>query len=700
MMKRKFLFISLIVSPLILSGCSFSDIIDINPVSKVEIQDLTEQYAYGDIYSQEQQLSILVTYKNSSRAPEYVSISDVTLSLFVDDVEQGYTSAIENRGGAGKFTISVTYSKIQSNTLTYDLLNEHIYVESIEIAGVDKANTFESVNLSMIVTPSNHTKKVTVSASDPSTADVTLNNDTLVVRGKKPGEVDIIASSPKAGGGTVSATHHMTFLTETGMVNAKQTYNDFIKNNVFNVSSCPLTGSPKLLVIPVWFNDSNSFINTSKKEAVRSDIEKAYFGTTADTGWNSVASYYKEESKGILHLTGTVSDWYECGISYRTAGRPNYDTADLVERAVTWYFTNNPSDSRSNYDSDGDNVLDGVMLIYAAPDHRALADDSYSNLWAFCYWIQPDPIPSGIYPNVYFWASYDFMYGSNVVYSRTGNSRYYSGDTLHCTIDAHTYIHEMGHVFGLEDYYDYSDNSYFPAGAFSMQDYNIGGHDPFSVFAFGWASAYLPTSSDTITISNFQDNHDMIILSPEFNAYDSPFDEYLILELYTPTGLNTLDSTYKYLNQFTGPTQAGIRVWHVDSRLATPTNSIGSSYTLAGSNVKQGADWGITHALSNTYEDGTEYTADYLSKMGRGYYDYNILQFIRNNKTETYHPTSYMTNDDLFYKGDTFTMSSFSSQFVKGTKLNNGKDLGWSFTVNDIALVNGQYTASIQVTKL
>ena len=711
-MKRRYLLIPILISPLILSSCSFSDVIDINPISKVEIEDSNACYAYGDVYSQEQELSILVTYKNSSRSPEYINISDVTLSLFVDEVEQSYTSAIENKGGAGKFTIYVTYNKVKSNVLSYDLLNEHIYVENMEITGVDNANTFEDINLSLSVTPSNHTKKVNVAASDPSMVDLTVDGDTIKVTGKKPGEVDIIASTAVRNGETLRASHHMTFVTETNMVTAKQTYNDFIKNNVSNLSACPLTGSPKLLVIPVWFTDSSTFISTSKKEDVRSDIEKAYFGSTAETGWHSVSSYYKEESKGKLDLIGEVSEWYEPGVSYlelatdNDVGKDNVilpKTRNLVNSAVNWYFETT-GDNRRDYDSDGDSILDGVMLIYAAPDNQTLNNKELSNLWAYCYWAQPSPKPSGVYTNVFFWASYDFMYGSTNVYSRTGNSRYYNGNTTFCSIDAHTYIHEMGHVFGLEDYYDYSSYGYSPAGTFSMQDFNIGAHDPFSVFAFGWASAYVPTSSDTITISNFQDNHDLILLSPGFNSFDSPFDEYLLLELFTPTGLNAFDSAHPYLNinriPYYGPNDVGIRVWHIDSRLATPTSSLGTNFVLAGSNVKQDLPWGVTHACSNTYWDGDERIIDYVSKMGRTYYNYNILQFIRNDVEENYTPVNAMKANDLFKKGDTFTMSRYSRQFVNGVKLNNGKDLGWSFTVNDIALVNGEYTATIQVTKL
>ena len=701
-MKRKYLLIPILISPLLLSSCSFSDIIDINPVSSVEIEDSTTQYACGDVYAQENGLSILVTYKSNSRAPEYLSINNVEVTFTVDGTEQDYTSPIPS--GAQSLSVYVTYNKIQSNTLTYNLLSEHVYVEHLSIAGANRANTFEETNLTLTVNPSNYTKKVAVYASDASMADVTKDGNTIKVIGKKPGEVDIIASSVNASGIEVKATHHMSFVTETNMITARQTYNDFVKNNVYNISACPLTGTPKLLVIPVWFKDSNTFISPTKKDNVREDIQKVYFGSTEEIGWHSVASYYKEESKGKLQLTGFVSDWYEVNISYKDAGNPKFDTSGLVENAVDWYFDNNPSDSKANYDSDNDKILDGVMLIYAAPDHQTLDNDRYSNLWAYCFWIQPDPTPASIHPNVFFWASYDFMYGSNTVLSRTGYSKYYNGDTSHCSLDAHTYIHEMGHVFGLEDYYDYSNNSYSPAGIFSMQDYNVGGHDPYSVFACGWASAYVPTSSDTIRISNFQDNHDLILLTPEFNSYSSPFDEYLLLELYTPTGLNTFDSTYKYQGQdmVVGSKDVGIRVWHIDSRLATPTSSVGTNFTLAGSNVKQSTSWGITHACSNTYDDGEEKTQDYLSVMGSSFYNYNILHFIRNSVTLTYRPTKndYFTSSDLFMKGDTFTINNYSKQFVNGTKLNNGKDLGWSFTVNDIALINGQYTATIQVTKL
>ena len=55
-----------------------------------------------------------------------------------------------------------------------------------------------------------------------------------------------------------------------------RTYGDYIKNNVFNLSATPSVGKAKLLVIPIWFNDSGNFINQDKKANVLADIQAVY----------------------------------------------------------------------------------------------------------------------------------------------------------------------------------------------------------------------------------------------------------------------------------------------------------------------------------------------------------------------------------------------------------------------------------------
>ena len=497
---------------------------------------------------------------------------------------------------------------------------------------------------------------------------------------------------------------------------ASKIYSDFIKNNAYPLSATPSTGEANLLVIPVWFSDSNKYVKDANKEQVRQDIHDAYFGDVEATGWQSVKTYYETESLGVLSLNGSVSAWYEPGrnTAYYANDPANDEsgcpkTISLVEQATEWYFSNHTGEKRSDYDCDKDGYLDGVMLIYAAPDYVTLNNDNYDNLWAYCYWVQDYSAQSTVNPgvNAFFWASYDFMYGKEVASSRSGN-RYCAGDTSHCKLDAHTYIHEMGHMFGLEDYYDYSERSYSPAGGFSMQDLNVGGHDPFSSFALGWGKAYIPTDSATIDLKPFSTSGEMILLTPSWNSYNSAFDEYLLIEYYSDEGLNALDTTYGYMSQYgkaypIGPKQNGIRVWHVDARLLyTLTGEFSANKMTTNPSITSGR---VVLCMSNTYDDGDDYTAAYLSPLAQDpsdrnynakYAEYDLLHLIRNSQYATTKTKDNLNATHLFKKGDTFSMSAYSKQFVNAGKLDSGLDLGFEFTVN---ACNSTY-ASISVKKL
>ena len=459
------------------------------------------------------------------------------------------------------------------------------------------------------------------------------------------------------------------------------TYKEYNEHNLYNIDNCPLEGSPKLLVVPVWFTDSSNYISSSEKSRVRNDIEKAYFGSSSDTGWRSVATYYHELSQGKLDLQGVVTDWFSCDYSsknfYDAEAGMNH-TCQLVYQAVDWYKSTSGNTVMSDFDLDKNGYLDGVMLIYAAPDGRASSNDAAENMWAYCYWLQEvnenlnKPIP-----NVFFWASYDFMYGSN-----SGVGSYFGGDTNNARLDTHTFIHEMGHVLGLEDYYDYSDTC-CPSAGFSMQDYNVGSHDPYSTMAFGWVNPIIPTETCKIKIKPFQDKgHDLILLSSSSNVF-SPFDEYLLLELYTPTGLNAFDSEHALFGRYPkGPNKAGIRLWHVDARLTYATGDNSYSHNLV-SDIQENKRY--THAMKNTSWTSNDKTNVYCSILGQDYAKYDLLHLIRNNKRVSYKTNTTLAPTDLFVAGSSFSMDDYKSQFANGNKLDSNESLGWSFKVNSVS---------------
>ena len=590
------------------------------------------------------------------------------LDTFFGGGEQPHETTTSEEGSSGSSSSS---SSSSSNAVTAITLSQ----STLTLGGGD------SVQLTVTFTPSTAVNKQVIwETSNSSVATVSSSG---VVIGVGIGECDITVKYRS--NQSITDTCHVTVTsayqcsTKTDM---QQTYTNYAKYSAYQTGGhiCPLTGSPKLLIIPVWFSDSDTYITDETKKAnVRADIEKAYLGSDSDTGWKSVKSFYQQESNGTLNLTGTVTDWYTVSKSstyYANDDDYTSRTRALVTAATDWYFTGHSSDSRANYcHTPNTYELDGVMLIYAAPDYRA-AGQSQNNLWAYKYTVGDyGSSAATAAANVFFWASYDFMYGQAQANYRAGSSQH-GGDTSHCLIDAHTYIHEMGHVLGLDDYYDYGSTDYCVAGGFSMQDYNVGGHEPFSVMAYGWADPYVPLKSCQMTIGAFQDTHDFILLTPGMNSNYSVFDEYLLLELYTPTGLNAFDSTYQYSGGYPqGPSIPGIRLWHVDARLYNYYN--GNVGTNANNN-------GVILMNNNTCE------GERLSELNDGHgEDWDLLKLIRydQNGTKPLHTTNALSGTDLFTAGKSFTFDSYSSQFAQNS-LNSGEDFKWSFTVDSVSLTS------------
>ncbi|MBQ7242841.1 MAG: Ig-like domain-containing protein [Bacilli bacterium] len=574
---------------------------------------------------------------------------------------------------------------------------EEVYPTSITLSPAEKKVAVGGhAALTVGYLPSNTNRKIVrFESSAPNIATVDSNGR---VTGVSNGEATITATAQGENGDVTATAKIIVSAPADGALERTKmayTYRDYSDNNIYPLDSAPSLGKANLLVIPVWFKDSSTFIAESKKETVRSDIQKAYAGSAEDTGWHSVKSFYEEESKGKLELDVKVADWYTVNQSYKAFGSGDEGaeaTTELVATASDAYFNQFPENQRASkrkeFDADGNGYLDGVMLIYAAPDGASMDNDDLDNLWAYCYWVQDDSLQNPDNPgaNVFFWASYDFMYDPSTASSHTGKSSYGYGNNSHCLPDAHTFIHEMGHVFGLDDYYDYGPSSYSDAGGFSMQDHNVGGHDPYSVMALGWGDPYIPTESMKLTIGAFQKTHEVVLLTPEWNDYDSPFDEYLLLELYTPTGLNELDATYSY-EAIKGPTATGIRLWHVDSRLHAcqkTRTSGGYDYPVYSvdnltSDVTAGK-YGVELAFANSVNSNGY--SGVMTKVSSKYDDYDLLQLIRNKKSASLHSTATITNSDLFGNGAVFTMNDYGSQFPNRGKMNKGIDLGWSFTVS------------------
>ena len=302
----------------------------------------------------------------------------------------------------------------------------------------------------------------------------------------------------------------------------------------------PSIGNPKVLVIPV------SFIDYPAKTNIVSDLEKAFFGTSEETGWESLQSYYLKSSYGKLNITGTVLEPYKTNnyASYYN----NIEDADymMIEAALKYY---NDQINYADYDTDKDGYIDSIYIVYTRP----YDEDGDSNWWAYTYEYFTEDVQAydGVEADFYTFMSIDFIYDE-----LQGQKVNYNAETI---------IHETGHLLGLDDYYDYTTGT-GPDGGIGggdMMDYNVGDHNAFSKVLLGWVNPYVLTGSNvTMTLGSFEQTGECIIVPKNWNG--SFYSEYFIIDFYTPTGINSfvkgesgLFATY------------GIRVYHIDAELAS-----------------------------------------------------------------------------------------------------------------------------------
>jgi M6 family metalloprotease-like protein len=346
----------------------------------------------------------------------------------------------------------------------------------------------------------------------------------------------------------------------------------------------PSLGEQQLIVVPVYFSDfSPETLGINEEQSIK-DIYNVFFGDSYNvtnsehpTGYESVASYYKKSSYGKFTLTGTVTKYCDLGTTLlnhvQTASHSDPITY-LKDKVISWLKVEYPS-LMANYDSDKDGYYDGLALVFPNNDYESygsgnacisyyeeyynttLTPNMKDNLLTtlFAYTItntEASNVDNPTCPN-YTWLSYNYL--------KSGNYKDENGNLL---VDGHIYIHEFGHLLGLSDYY--SSDSTTPVGKLDMMDQNIGDQNSFSKFELDWVKPTLVTSKGTYELTSLEDGGSALIIPSSSEYSYSPFDEYLILELYTPTGLNEFDAKNKYGN-YQLIDKTFVKIYHVDARL-------------------------------------------------------------------------------------------------------------------------------------
>lgn len=462
---------------------------------------------------------------------------------------------------------------------------------------------------------------------------------------------------------------------------SKFTYSDILNASAEAIT--PSTGNVNILVVPVEFSDLEAY---SKSEL--SYIDLAFNGNSSDLTWESNKSFYEKSSFGNLKFNFEICDTFKPSFSSRefVSMEDDYGTAsatvmkEIYEKGLkTQGKAVNFNDTK--YDSNGDTYIDGIWMLYNERDYNSVYGKQ--NFWAYC---------TSYYDEAGIFGENDLAFGKyangSILFLTEG------GDvpTNKSQIDAHTLIHETGHMLGFDDYYDYANtqNSYSFTGGLDMMDMNIGDHNAFGKYSLGWTKAKVVKGDSTITLKPFSTTGETLILPSEsFN--NSAFGEYLVVEYYTPENLYERDSKHHYAESY--PyffSEKGLRIYHVDARLA--------KFSANASNGTPSFTWG--NYLPNDINEIPGYTENatgteaswtqiaHANTLDRSLNkDGKALIELVSSKNEKLYTKRYATNGDLYTtnKSNGYAFSGTNqSNYFSNSKFNDGSSMKYNIQINSI----------------
>lgn len=370
------------------------------------------------------------------------------------------------------------------------------------------------------------------------------------------------------------------------------------------------TGTARTLTVLIDFKDHRA--SDDLPGLIANGIRDNIYGTGTMTAQafrphESLHEYYRRASQDQVDVQGDVLGWHNFANN-----RKNYEpikappTLPLNLRRQQQLVNDNKANFRlisealdafdathdfAQYDNDNDGDIDLVTILYAGPD------TGWGSFWWAYRWEFFVPEAST--------KTFDGKRAKQFVFQFVdtrgpGNSDF----------DPTTLLHEMGHAFGLADYYDY-DSAVGPqggVGGLDMMHANQGNQNAFSRWLLDWIRPTVVGSGNpvvrTLNASGSTVRTDKAIaIFPGLTGTASPGQEMFIIEnrhrvgndarlpgdgllvWHVDASVNSTESDFEYDNSFTE--RKLIKLVRADNPLDfTESESAGSgTYYINGANL-------------------------------------------------------------------------------------------------------------------
>ncbi|MBQ7064512.1 MAG: hypothetical protein IJM90_06465 [Firmicutes bacterium] len=452
-------------------------------------------------------------------------------------------------------------------------------------------------------------------------------------------------------------------------------------------------GTIPVLTVVVTFTDGLEIDKAAFEDRMEGEYDQ-------DECIRSVASYYKFNSYGRVSFDFHFV-YYDSGMTCSEAWhyvndedeRGFFRGNDFIAE-IFKDIRSHPSDfgigDFRTLDGNGDGFVDLPMFLFAEDSSKIIEGEKH-RIYGGARGNFTDKNPAGNVdnPNINYFLK--MPYDTILMPPETESDRTSSG--------VRGVIHEIGHMFGLHDYYDSEPVDYEAIsvlGTFDMQEAKFGDWNPFSKFSTGFLDPYvIEDLEDSITIRlgcSIEQNQAILIpTSAGWNG--TPFDEYILVDVMAPVGATGFDWDYAHSewDQYTERTnkEGGVRILHVDARLILFYYEDGHEEFVdpwKGSYYAHSDEWvQVRHAFSTTNATDHMISGRVLSRY------FHLVEMVPSDGSSCYrvctHPEPawslyhFFTSSDLFGPGDVFSMETCRGAFAAYPEMNNGSDLEYSVTV-------------------